>query len=233
MSINMQLQELGITKSDVQDILNQAAHNIQIPRLIFLGAAYLYTFDLDDFEIVRKHNILGRYNINANIEWHRCLERWLNDQTVTLADKAFSPIAISRNFYRITNEGMEMIAAAIIGSGSVLPFQFRSLGDGDVAGDTPNPNTRVLSHEVDRIDVLNDPDGGSLSQNGSTVYSIGNHNKDIPTPDNEEFTECGMHDSEDPNTDKLLDYSIFEDPIPHVQSADAPGSTTVIYMCSS
>jgi hypothetical protein len=40
-----------------------------------------------------------------------------------------------------------------------------------------------------------------------------------------------MFDSD--TVDKIiLDHSAFTDPIPHTQNADAPGSTTIIYMCS-
>ena len=55
--------------------------------------SYLYTFHLDDFDYVRKFNILGRYDINAVLEWHEFLERWMNDQTVTLAGKTNKTIS--------------------------------------------------------------------------------------------------------------------------------------------
>ena len=215
---------------DVQDILNKAAHDTKTPKVILIGAAYLYTFHLDDFEQVRKFNILGRYDIRAVKQWHVCLERWCNDQTVTLGGKTFKPIAIDNNFKRVTNEGMEMIANTFVG-GSGAYFKYRSIGDGDI--DEVSPSDTTLVHEVDRIDVTADSEGGSISRDGTTIYSIGNHLKTVPTPANGVFTECGMHNTDLPSTDKMLDHSAFEEPIPHTQNADAPGSTTVIFMCSA
>jgi hypothetical protein len=229
--MNMQQVQLsGITKEDIQNILNEAAHNSSTPQVITIGVAYMYTFHLDDFEQVRKFNILGRYDQNAVLEWHTCLERWINDQTVTLGNKTFKPIAISRNFKRVTNEGMEMLAQAIVGSSGSI-FEYRSIGDGTASA--PTPGDRILGNEIDRINVNETPEGGSLTRDGSTVYSVGNHEKGVPTPDDNEFTECGMHDTDDPDTDLMFDHSIFDDPIPHTQNEDAPGSTTVIYQCSS
>jgi hypothetical protein len=257
----MQLaQLLGITKYDIQQIFENTLKDFKESktRIIYLDASYLYTFHLDDFVEVRKFNLLGRYYANRLIElskqdkpnlieyeialadnskycqsWHTCLETWLDDKYVTLGYRKLKPIAISRTFDRITNEGMEMIARSIVGGGDITSFKYRMIGDADVSGDTPSPSARVLGNEIDRIDVTDNPEGGSLSRDGTTVYSIGNHSKSVPTPDNEEFTECGMANSDSELTDKLLDYSIFADPIPHVQNADAPGSTTVIYMCSA
>jgi len=222
----------GITRDDIQRILEEATSNASKNRIIFLDTSYLYTFHPDDFEIVSKFNILGRYDLRAVIEWHSCLERWLSDQTVTLANKTIKPIAIARSFDRIVNEGLEAIAA-VITTGSAEEtetFSFRSIGDGTVAAVLPSD--KVLAHEVDRINVFTAKEGGSLSRDGSTIYSIGNHSKSIPTPANGVFTEIGMHSTDSPSTDKMLEHSKFITPVPHVQDADGPGTTTVIYMCS-
>ena len=232
MHINMkEVQLYNITNHDIQEILQNAVPNtINKPQIIFLGAAYLYTFHLDDFEQVRKFNILGRYDIRAVKQWHNCLERWLQDQTVTLGDRTFKPIAISREFRRVVNEGLEMLAGCITGGASGI-FEFRSIGDGTASAATPGDTT--LGNEIDRINVNTTPEGGSITRSGTTIYSVGNHSKDIPTPANNEFTECGMHSTDSATTDEMLDHSIFDDEIPHVQGEDAPGSTTIIYMCSS
>lgn len=230
--MNMQQTELlGITKTDIQDIFQNTIKQYKvIPRMIFLDANYLYTFHLDDFEIVKKFNILGRYDTSAVKEWHRCLERWLQDQTVILGDKTIKPIKISRSLDRVVNEGLELIAGCITGGSSAI-FNFRGIGDGDI-GD-PSPADLTLYNLVDMIDVNTSVEGGSLTRDGSTVYSIGNHSKGVPTPANGVFTECGMFDAEDEAIAAMLDHSAFADPVPHEQNADAPGSTTVIYMCSA
>jgi hypothetical protein len=230
MSLNMQVGQLyGVTQDQLQTIYDNALREYRT-RVFFLDASYMYNFHLDDFDTVRKFNILGRYDVRANIEWHKCLERWYQDQTVTIADRTFKPIKIVRTLDRVVNEGMGQIANAICGLGTVSIFDWRVIGDGDI--DEPSLADTTLENEVDRINVNETPEGGSLSKDGTTVYSVGNHSKETPTPDNGEFTECGMVSDSSTTNDKMLDHSVFDDPIQHIQNVDSPGSTTVIYMCS-
>jgi hypothetical protein len=260
MSINMQLEQVqltGITKNDLQEIYDNALKEVRT-RFFFIDASYLYTFHLDDFNNVRQFNLLGRYyseklkelNIKRSKhipinqkeyeivkqdnsrycrEWHRCLELWYDDKYVTLGDRRLKPIQISRTLDRVVNEGMEILAGSICGQGDAK-FDCRGIGDGDVdeatIADTSN------SHDVDVINVNETAEGGSLSLDGTTVYSIGNHSKEVETPVDGIFTECAMYDNiAEPNR-FILDHSIFDSPIEHEQNADSPGSTTVLYMCS-
>ena len=218
----------GVTKNQLQEIYDNALREYKT-RVFFLDASYMYTFHLDDFENVRKFNILGRYDKRANIEWHRCLERWFQDQTVTLGGKTFKPIKISRSLDRVVNDGMEMLAGCIVGEGSAT-FNFRGIGDGDIT--EVSIGDHDLYNAIDIIDVNESPEGGSLTRDGTIIYSVGNHAKSVPTPANNEFTECAMFDSDIEGTRIMLDLSVFPDPIPHTQNVDAPGSTTIIYMCS-
>jgi len=233
MFLDMQeVQLYGITKQEIQNIFEETIKDFKARNmLLFLDASYMYTFHLDDFDVVRKFNILGRYDIRAVKQWHNCLERWLQDQTATLGGKTIKPIKISRSFDRVVNEGLEIVADCLTGVSTDVMFPFRSIGDGGASSATPGD--KILGNEIDRINVEDTPEGGSLSRDGTTIYSVGNHAKEVETPANGEFTECGMHSTADPDTDKMLDHSIFDDPIPHTQFEDAPGSTTVIYMCSS
>ena len=232
MMINPEVELLGITKNDIQEIFQKVIdeYKPRFPKLIFLDANYLYTFNNEDFPDVRKLTLLTRYDHTLAKEWHRLLERWYQDQTVHINDRLVKPIKISRTFDRVVNEGMQMIAGCITGEESAN-FLYRTIGDGVISAASPADN--ALSNEIDRIQVNETPEGGSLSRDGTTIYSIGNHAKTVPTPANGEFTECGMHDTDSETTDMMLDHSIFEDPVPHTQNADSPGSTTVIYMCSS
>jgi len=227
------LDLLGVSKNDIQTLFEKAIAEVKPhkPNLIYLDVSYLYSFHLDDFPYIKKLNLLTRYDNSLAIEWHRLLERWCQDMTVRDdRHRILKPIKISRSLDRIVNEGMESVAGAICGDSTIASFPFRSIGDGAVS--FASPSDKILTNEIDRIDVNETPEGGSLSRDGSTVYSIGNHSPDIPTPANEEFTECGMHSTDSETTDQMLDHSIFPDPVPHVQFADAPGSTTVIFMCS-
>lgn len=225
------VQLYGVTKDQIQEVYEKALREYRT-RIFYIDASYLYTFHLDDFETVRKFNKLGRYDIRANIEWHRCLERWCQDQTVTIADRTFKPIKISRSLDRVVNSGMEMIAGCIVGEGDAI-FNYRAIGDGDVP---PEEDISLADTDmyniIDIIDVNEAPEGGSISRDGTTIYSIGNHAKSVPTPANNEFTESGMFDSDVEEDRVMFDHSAFVDPIPHTQNADAPGSTTIIYMCS-
>jgi len=227
------VQLLGITKDDIQEIFQNTLKNFKESktRIIYLDASYLYTFHLDDFEYIRKLNLIIRYQPAQVREWHKLLERWWNDQTVR-NDRGYAikPIKISRSFDRVVNEGMEMMANCITGGESTI-FDCRGIGDGTIT--EASPSDLVLNNLVDMINVNETPDGGSLSVDGTTIYSIGNHDKAVPTPANGEFTECGMFDNEDEDLARMLDHSAFVDPVPHTQNADAPGSTTVIYMCSA
>jgi len=259
MSLNMQVARLyGVTQDQLQTIYDNALREHR-SRVFFLDASYMYNFHLDDFDTVRKFNILGRYyslhlreleykivlgqkinpieyeqaledNSKYCNEWHKCLERWYQDQTVTIADRTFKPIKIVRTLDRVVNEGMVQIANAICGLGTVSIFDWRVIGDGDI--DSPSLADTTLSNEVDRINVNETPEGGSLSRDGTTIYSVGNHSKETETPNNGEFTECGIVSESSTTNDKMLDHSVFDDPIQHIQNVDSPGSTTVIYMCS-
>lgn len=229
--MQLEVQFQGITKHDIQQVFEKVIkeYNCKI-GLVFLDVSYLYTFNLDDFVEVRKFNILGRYDTLAVREWHRYLEQWYNDKSVILNGRAIKPIKISRSFDRVVNEGMEMIAGCITGEEGGN-FEFRTIGDGTASA--VSPSDKILGNEVDRINVNETPEGGSLTRDGTTIYSVGNHAKSVATPNNGEFTECGMHNTDSETTDEMLDHSIFDDPIPHTQNVDAPGSTTIIYQCSA
>ena len=223
------VQLLGITKEDIQTIFTDTLSNFKESktRVIYLDASYLYNFHLDDFDTIKKINLLGRYDINAVREWHNCLERWFSDQTVTLGGNLVKPIQISRTFDRVVNEGMESLARTITGS-DADNYDYRAIGTG--VGQAL-PSDRTLITELNRIDVFDSPDGGSLSADGSTIYSIGNHPKSVVSGD---ITECGMFsDTLESGHDLMFDHSMFETPVTHVQNADAVGSTTVVYMCAS
>ena len=227
---SMQLSTViqGITKEDIQAIFTDTLRNFKESktRIIYLDASYLYNFHLDDFEHVKKFNILGRYDIKAVLEWHKYLERWFSDQTVTLGNQVIKPIQIERTFDRVVNEGMESLARTITGS-DADNYDYRAIGIGE--GEAL-PSDQTLISELNRIDVFDSPDGGSLSADGSTIYSIGNHPKSVESAD---ITECGMLSNALPSNDLMFEHSMFQTPITHVMNADAVGSTTVVYMCSS
>ncbi len=230
-SIDTQVEIKGITREDIQEVFEKTLRDFKESktRVIYLDASYLYNFHIDDFDYIRKLNLLTRYDSKLAIEWHKLLERWFNDQTVRDNNGyIIKPIQISRTFDRVVNEGLESIAMCISGEGSDT-FTFRAIGDGAV--DLATPSDRTLSNEIDRINVNESVEGGVVTRDGSTIYSIGNHPKSIV---NATITECGMFSAEAPpvGDDLMFEHSIFETPIVHVQNSDAVGSTTIIYMCS-
>lgn len=255
----MQLKEtpiLGITRDDIQQIFEKALKDFKQSktRIIFLDASYLYSFDSYAFEEVKKFNLLGRYyslkvkqlekekktetkeyelalldNKKYYYEWHKCLETWVDDRDVILGDTKVKPLQIQRSFDRVVNEGLEGIAQQVLGqeeSGGGFPY--RALDKGNVT--EIGPNATILLDEADRINVNENPDGGSLSRDGSTIYSVGNHNKGMESAT---IKGVAMLSTDSPTTDRMFDYSAFPTPITHIQNVTAVGSTTIIYMCSS
>ena len=220
----MQVQISGITRDDIQKIIDDT---VKFNGVVFIDASYLYNFDPSDFQLVSKLSILPRYNAKNAVEWHRLLERWYQDQTVSINDREIKPIQISRTFDRVPNEALEATVGAWVGTENST-FKFHALGSGVVTQALPSDT--ALVNQISRIDVTEDPNGGSVSRDGSTFYIIGNHPISIPTAT---ITESGVFDSESTSNDIMLDHAVFDATITHVQNADVPGSTTIIYTCSS
>src|SRR4030095_651226 len=195
------VQLYGITKDDIQAIFEKVIgeHKKRLPRWIYVDVSYLYNFHLDDFETIRKINLLCRYSLRAVKEWHQMLERWLADQTVVVGCNQIKPIKISRSFDRVVNEGMEEVALCLTGGpGSV--FKFHGIGSGVFT--EVSPSDKAMVNEVSRIDVTTSVEGGALSRDGSTIYIIGNHPKSI---EQGLMTELAAFNDESTDTDKMLD----------------------------
>jgi hypothetical protein len=225
----MQVQLYGITKDDIQQIFEDTIAKYKIlPRLMYVDASYLYNFHLDDFEIIRKINLLCRYSLRATLEWHRILERWLSDQTVVFGCRQIKPIAIERSFDRVVTEAMEDVAKFFTGSGTIAPYKFHAIGSGVFS--EVSPADKAMVNQISRIDVTQDPNGGTMTRDGSTIYIIGNHPKSI---EQGEMTELGAFNSASTATDRMLDHSMFVTPISHQINQDVAGGTIVVWQCSS
>jgi hypothetical protein len=223
------VQLYGITKDDIQRIFEDTIKKYRaLPRWIYVDAAYLYNFHLDDFEIIRKINLLCRYSLRATLEWHRILERWLSDQTVCLGGQQIKPIKIARSFDRVVTEAMEDVAKVFTGTGTIAPFKYHAIGSGVFS--EVMPSDKQLVNQVSRINVQTDPNGGTMTRDGSTIYIIGNHPKSIEQGD---MTEIGAFNSESTTNDRMLDHSLFPTPISHDINQDVPGGTIVVWQCSS
>ena len=111
-----------------------------------------------------------------------------------------------------------MIADFIVGVGGANAMDCRCIGDGDI--DEASLSDEDLENRIDLINVNTTPEGGSISKSGTTIYSIGNHSKEVETPD----TNVSRM--------RMFDHSVFDDPVEHTQGIDSPGSTTIVYMCS-
>jgi hypothetical protein len=225
----MQVQLYGITKEDIQNIFEEViARHKMIPRWIYVDCSYLYNFHLDDFEAVRKFNLLCRYDLNAVLEWHNCLEKWMCDQWCIIGGRKIKPIKIARSFDRVVTEAMEDVAKFFTGTGTVLPYKFHAIGSG-VFGEVM-PSDKAMVNQISRIDVTTDPNGGTMTRDGSTIYIIGNHPKSIAQGD---MSEIGAFNALSTATDRMLDHSKFITPIPHLINQDVAGGTLVVWQCSS
>jgi hypothetical protein len=230
----------GITKADIQKILEDTIKQFHtLPKIYYIDTSYLYTFHLADVYYINKftdllrisgRKIEGTFRNPLAIQWHEWLEQWFAGETVKVFEHPVKPIAITRTLDRVPNEGLEALAGGFTATSIFEPQKFHAIGDGAIAGTNPSPSATGLVAEVDRIDVSTDPGGGGLTRNGSTIFVIGNH--DIFTP-SMSATETGVFDSMSTTSDLMGDYSIFPDEIDHNSGQDAPGSTTVIYQCST
>ncbi|HTH23283.1 MAG TPA: hypothetical protein VL854_13775 [Nitrososphaeraceae archaeon] len=217
----------GITRDDIQNILTETLKKLKTkPGILFFDASYGYNFHPSDFVDVKKICQLVKYT-NKPIEWHRYLERWYQDQTVTINGRPIKPIKIARALDLVPNEALEMTAQCWAGTDQAT-FKFHALGNGDVnealASDT------AMVNQISRIDVTTNANGSSLTRDGSTFYIIGNHPITVQSAD---ITETGVFSSASTTTDIMLDHSVLDSQIDHTINSDVPGSTTIIYMCSS
>jgi hypothetical protein len=240
----LQLQD--ITYEDIQRIFEKVIAEAypHKPNLIYLDVAYLYTFDPSDvpyiYKFTERMKLAQTKDRNPlQIEWHRFLERWFDGQYITINGRAIKPIKIVRTVDRVVNEFMERIASAMAGFGDFAPMKFHAIGDGAVAGTTPNPSDTALVSELDRIDVTQEVGGGGITVDGSTFMCVGNHDTFSTSG---EMTEMGIFDAELPGAgeddvpiidDRMGDHSIFPDEVSHISGQDAPGGTVVVYQCSS
>lgn len=242
----------GVTKEQIEDLIQKALNDFQgfIPRIIFIDGSYLYTFDRSDAPFVNKLTSrlhLGEIRVIEHgrevirnprmIEWHMNCERWLMGEYVTIFDKKIKPLKIVRAIDRVPNECLEKVARSFTGQ-DFNTMAFAAIGDGAIAGTNPSPSDTDLAHEVSRINVLSEDNGGDLSSDGNTFYSVAAFDVATPTSNNPGFTESAIFDKDKPPinssvVDSMGDHSIFDDAIPHTSGSDAPGCTTFIYTCGS
>ncbi len=216
----------GLTPNNIREILQNTIKGNGNTAL-GLDVNYLYSFDKSDIDYISKICQSGRYDFNNVLDWHKKLERWHDDQTVRNDfAREIKPVQLVRNFDKIVNEGLEMIAKTFLGGvGSV--FKYHAIGEGEDLADV-TPGDTQLADEISRIDVTQAADGGSLTREGSTVYIVGNHPASLQSAT---ITETGVFDNASATADKMLDHSVFDPGIDHDQFEDSAGSTTVIYMC--
>lgn len=241
----------GVTKEDIELIIKKALDDASIKnRIIFVDGSYLYTWDKSDVHFVNKFTSrikLGEIQVVEQgrkvwrnpriIEWHKNLEKWLMGEYVDIYSKKIKPLNILRSIDRVPNECLEKVARSFTGQ-DFNTMAFSAIGDGAIAGTNPSPGDTALSNEVNRINVTLEDNGGALSSDGNTFYSVGAFSVDTPTSNNPGLSESGIFDKDKPPTgstivDTMGDHSIFDDYIPHVSGQDAPGCTTFIYNCAS
>ena len=248
----------GVTKEDIQLIIKDALDNFKgiKPSVIFIDGSYLYTFDKSDVPFVNKYIVeemrTGDIQVNEKqedgtyrlvwrnpkmVQWHNWLELWCMGQTVEIYGKQIKPLKITRSIDRVPNPCLEMVARSFAGQ-DFNTMAFASIGDGAIASTNPSPSDTVLAHEVSRINVLNEDNGGDLSADGNTFYSVAAFSVDTPTTNTPGLTESAIHDRDtQPVGSSIIptmgDHSIFDDAIPHTSGSDAPGVTCFIYTCGS
>lgn len=241
----------GITKTEIEEIIKKALDESQSKnRIIFVDGSYLYTFDRADVPFVNKFTsqihtgeimvVEDGRQVQRNplaILWHNWLELWCMGLDVEIYEKRIRPLKITRSIDRVPNPCLEMVARSFAGQ-DFNTMAFGAIGDGAIAGTNPSPSDQNLAHEVSRINVTAEDNGGDLSADGNTFYSVSAFSVDTPTSNTPGFTESAIFDRDKPPIGSSIiptmgDHSIFDDPIPHTQGSDAPGCTTFIYTCGS
>jgi len=220
----------GITRKDIEEIFSRAfaEYNVKGNIIFHFDVSYLMNWHLSDFEYIKKLTWLTRFDAGLMKEWHRLCERWFNDQTVLdYRNQPIEPIGILRKADRVPNEGMEQIAADIIGKGTHV-FQWDCVGKG-VGSVYPADN--ILIDEVDRINIPVESIGGSVNRDGSTVYWVANYPKAMQDAD---CTEGGIVSTLSQGTDRMMNHTVFDGYIiPHRQGIDVVSRTTVLYQCAA
>jgi hypothetical protein len=220
----------GITRQDIQDIFTREfeKRGLQGNRVIFFDVSYLMNFYARDMEYIQKVTWATRFDIGLMKDWHRQVERWYLDQTVRDDfGRLLRPIDILRKVDKVPNEGLEEIAEGIVAGGGG-GFIYNAIGEG--IGSKPYPSDKGCILEIDRINIPQDSIGGSVNRDGSTIYWVANHDKQVQTAD---VTEGSIHNTSDLSTDKCMNHTIFDGyVIEHTQGVDAISRTTTLYMCS-
>ena len=243
----------GLTKSDIQDIIKQALEDFKghKPNLILLDGSYLYTFSKEDIPFINKYIMEemrtgdikvieeGRevWRNPKMIQWHQWLERWCMGQTIEIYGKQIKPLKIVRSIDRVVNDCLGKVARSFTGQ-DFNTMNWAGISDGEIPGSNPSPNDHDLAHEVARIDVLSEDNGGDLSSDGNTFYNVASYSVDTPSAALPGFTGSAIFDKDKPPTGSTIvvsmgDHSVFDDAVPHTQGSDAPGVTTFIYTCGS
>jgi hypothetical protein len=220
----------GITRADIQEIFSREFEKAGMKgNIVFaFDVSYMMNFYESDFQKIKKITWATRFDIGLMKDWHRQCERWFLDQTVRdNFGHELEPIQIIRGVDKVPNEGLIYIATAILGGGGSV-FHHDEIGIGtdgkaypsDVGCDIP----------IDRIDIITDSPGGSINQDGATIYWVGNHSKGIATND---YTEGAILDGESATNDKCMNHSYFQGyVIEHAQGVDTINRTTSLYLCS-
>ena len=121
---------------------------------------------------------------------------------------------------------LEKVARSFAGQ-DFNTMAFASIGDGAIAGTNPSPSDTVLAHEVSRINVLSEDNGGDLQSDGNTFYSVAAFDVATPTSNTPGFTESGIFDKDTQPVGSTIiptmgDHSIFDDAVPHTCRVRCP-----------
>lgn len=162
--------------------------------------------------------------------WHQKLQRLYNDQTVYLGNgHHLEPdVRPKLKLDKVTNQGLEVVAPRILGvSDNASGFLYMACGTGTT---TASASDLSLATEIKRINMRNE--GGSAVANKATIYFNGFFPKSTPTGD---IAEAGIFDSGDTANDNIFLRTVLPDAdqISHVQNADAPNISIIVYLCAA
>ena len=170
--------------------------------VIYKDKAYAAIFDPKDAELVQKYMDFIRRNEYLVENLYDKLDRYHNDQTVTLYDKPFEPIDFFKGGNKLVNEGLIALAEFQVGK-RTRQFTYYVIGDDNTS---VSPTDDHLYGECARAHIP--ASGGTFVQRQSTIYYSLFFSKTIPDC---KVAETGIVDTSSQSTDRMLLRTVLPD----------------------
>lgn len=185
----------------------------------YKGIGYLATWDLKDYEYVRKlfQTIRNTRSGELATNFNDRLERVWNDHFI---GNWFEPIEVVRGGNRIVNDGLVRVAEMITGQSSAL-WTHLAVGNGS---SPVSMSDSFLQSEIERVALGTD----GFQQPAGSVLRYGGFFS--PSVNSSLISEAGVFD--DPTEGIMMFRTVYASPINHVVNVDFFSVSHSIYQVS-